>query len=55
MWKASSCYLHVKALLKPLVHMILWFDYKVMYAINVVMFYYVIIFDATNVEMIKIY
>ena len=41
--------MHVKALLKALVYMILWFDYVMpMDVVNVVMFYLVIMFDATN-------
>ena len=40
--------LHVKALLKALVYMILWLNYNVMDVVNVVMFYLVIISDATN-------
>ena len=40
--------LHVKALLKALVYMILRFSHNVMDVVNVVMFYLVIISDATH-------
>ena len=40
--------LHVKALIKALVYMILWFNYNVMNVVNIVMFYLIIIFYATN-------
>ena len=40
--------LHVKALLKALVYIISWFDYNVIDVVNVVMFYLVIISEASN-------
>ena len=40
--------LHVKALLKALVYIILWFNYNAMDVVNVIMFYLVIISDTTN-------
>ena len=40
--------LHVKALLKALVYMMLWLNYNVMDMVNVVMFYLVTISDTTN-------
>ena len=40
--------LHVKALLKALVYMILWFNYNVKDVVYIVMFYFVIISDTTN-------
>ena len=50
--------LHVKALVKALAYMILWLNYNVMDVESVVMFYLVIVSDATNEflpEIIKIY
>ena len=41
-------FLLVKALLKALVYMILRFNYNVMDVVNVVMFSWIIISDATN-------
>ena len=40
--------LHVKAFLKALVYMILWFNFNVIDVVNVVMFYLVIISDTTK-------
>ena len=47
-WVCLGFFLHVKALLRALVYMILWFYYNVMDLVNVVMFYLVIISDATH-------
>ena len=44
----ASFNLHVKALLKAPVSMILWFNHNVMAVINIVLFYLVIISDAIN-------
>ena len=41
-------HLHVKALLKALECMILWFNYNAVDVVNVVMFYLVIISDTTS-------
>ena len=41
-------YLHVKALVEALLYMMLWFNYNVMDMINIVMFYVVIISNATH-------
>ena len=54
------CFLnvHVKALLKALAYMILWFNHNVMDVVNVAMFYLVIISVAQMnfcLEIIKIY
>ena len=53
-WRVCVClfyllifYLHVKALLKALVYMVLWLNCNVMDVVNV-MFYLVIISDTTN-------
>ena len=40
--------LHVRNLLKALVYMILWFNCNAMDVVNVVMFYLIIISEATN-------
>ena len=40
--------LHVKALLKALMYMILWLSYIVLDVVNVLMFYLIIISDATS-------
>ena len=47
-WVGGRSNLHVKALLKALVYMILWFDYNVMDVVNAIILYLVIICDATN-------